>query len=61
MQVLDINKIENKLRSFTNKIIRNIFGPKKKKNFWGMNNSSNIDLHDLYGQGNIIQAIKIKT
>jgi hypothetical protein len=49
---------EHKLRVLENRVVRNIFGPKRDevKGYWRRQN--NDEFHDLYSPLNIIRVIK---
>jgi hypothetical protein len=46
------------MRVFENRVLRRIFGPKRKEVAGGWRRLHNEELHNLYASQNIIQVIK---
>jgi hypothetical protein len=49
---------EHRLRVFENRVLRRIFGPKRKEVAGGWRRLHNEELHNLYASINIIRVIK---
>ena len=50
-------KGREKIARFGNKILRNIFGPKRDKQTGEWRKLHNLELHNLYGNGDIIKTL----
>jgi hypothetical protein len=50
----------HRLRTFENRVLRRIFGPKRDEVVGGWRKSRNEDLHILYSSQNIITIIKLR-
>jgi hypothetical protein len=51
---------ERRLRVFENRVLRRIFGPKRKEVVGGWRRLHNEELHNLYASSNIIRVIKVR-
>ena len=49
---------EKRLQLFENKVLRNIFGPKRDDQTGKWRRLYNSELHDLYGKPDIIRIVK---
>ena len=51
---------ERRLRVFKQRVLRRIFGPKRKKVIWGWRKQHNKEPNNLYSSPNIIREIKLR-
>jgi hypothetical protein len=54
----ETHKRKNRLRVFENRVLRRIFGPKRKEVAGSWRKLHNVELHNLYTSPNIIRVIK---